>query len=84
MEKSREELINEEIQRKDFFVDSIIFCVKFLIAFFVCLIFSSPFILFLHLFNFIELGLSFWHFGIYDFYIISIVNIIFWIRISLK
>jgi hypothetical protein len=84
MEKSREELINDEMKKKDFFIDSLVFCVKFFLALFICLIFSSPFILFLHLFNFIELGLSFWHFGIYDIYIISIVKIIFWIRISLK
>ena len=49
-EKTEEELIYKEMRKKEFFIDSIINIVKFLIGFLFCLLISMPFLLVLHCF----------------------------------
>ena len=79
-EKTEEELIYKEMRKKEFFIDSIIYIVKFLIGFLFCLLISMPFLLVLHCFYIEKYG-TFFTIRELDYCILILVNLIFWLKI---
>lgn len=81
-EKTEEQLINEQMKKKEFFIDSIIYIVKFLIGFFFCFFISIPFLFVLHC-VYIEKYGTFFIIKELDYCILIFVNLIFWLKIKL-
>jgi len=74
----------EEEKNKDgnpfLWIDIIIYSIKFIIGFMFCLFMASPVYIFMHLYYMDKLG-SFWMFTKWDFYLLLVSNIIFWLKI---
>lgn len=77
----------KELKRKntglDYFIYWTIMTVKFLIGFWFCVIVTLPFTFLLHLYYIEKYG-SFLVFTMWDVYLLTISNIIFWLKIHFQ
>lgn len=77
----------KELKRKntglDYFVYWTVMTIKFLIGFWFCVIVTIPFAFILHLYYIQKYG-SFLVFTMWDVYLLTISNIIFWLRMYFK
>ena len=77
----------KELKRKntglDYFIYWTVMTIKFLIGFWFCVIVTLPFTFFLHLYYIDKYG-SFLVFTMWDVYLLTISNIIFWLKIHFQ
>jgi hypothetical protein len=83
MEIEEEKKIRKTSKRLDYFIFWTVMTVKFLIGFWYCVIVTIPFAFILHLYYIQKYG-SFLVFTMWDVYLLTISNIIFWLRMYFK